>query len=855
MNNRYSFIPAAEQKIMVKGLFLALLMIFPALVFAQTLDPNGPYKNVSKPVENDLLGPKTDSGEFREDQILQKDQISRIPYSVEGSHSIAEIWENFNSSVSEICSRGSENLSFEDLYDVNNYAFADDFEVESNEKFVVEQLRFTFLMDNIRDVNQLIIKFYKDNSGNGPGEEITFSLAGTHSDYTRVGTYDSQKDIFIGTITFGTPVEFPGGVNGRRYWGALEMSDDGPTNSIVFIGTEIGPTQTFYVNRTGFWEKNTTAYSGVFPQDLILSFIGDCDPGYVYYNNNWSPQDPDGVSLPTDNFTVLNGTAVLNSATDVHNIIIRPGAKLEVKDVLNLYGDIKIEGDLIFVSSATGDGQLGHVASTSNIIGDATVQRYFLDKRTYRMVTSAVTTTTTIRDNWQEGVNNTGTSFPGDNLNPNPGYGTHITGSLTGQNGFDATLTGNPSMYTVDTEQQSFVIVPNTNISKLVAGFPYLLMVRGDRSINLTNNFSHGSTVLRAKGKLFKGNMLQEFPTQELGNFAMFGNPYQCAVDVNELFANATNVNINFYYVFDPLLGPNGGYSTIQLPDGSSIVNSEANQFLQPGQGGQFATIAPGPSQLTFEEDDKAPGEFTASSATGNDDQDKLVVKLFNAENLNNGGGMHDGLGIMFGPDNSNEINSFDARKPFNFYENLGINNNGVILSIEKRAMPEIEEVFHLYSSGYSENDYALKVEITGLDDFSFYLEDAFTGSSTLLSDGETNYSFSVNSNYPESKASDRFSIRTAERLGVDSNNLLSGISLYPNPWRAGNVYLNAPQLNGQQVEVTITDLTGRMIYDQVLGCDNSTITLPINSGLNTGVYLVTLKFEGQENTFRLIKQ
>src|SRR5690554_1813577 len=274
--------------------------------------------------------------------------------------------------------------------------------------------------------------------------------------------------------------------------------------------------------------------------------------GYVYENGAWSPSDPSGVATIDDDITIINGAASLTADTGVKNLIVMADATLEVNNVLTLGGDITNDGNLVFVSSATGNGELAAVPGTSTITGDVTVQRYMQNKRSYRMVSSAVTTTSSIHDNWQEGASSNAD-------NPNPGFGTHITGSTTDQmNGFDGTITGNPSMFTVNVNTQEFEAIDNTDTNTLAAGDSYLLFVRGDRSTDLTNDLAAGETVLRATGSLITGAHSQSFPTATNGNFVMFGNPYQSAVNVNDVFAGSTNVNSDFLYVYDPSAGTHG---------------------------------------------------------------------------------------------------------------------------------------------------------------------------------------------------------------------------------------------------------------------------------------------------------
>ncbi len=562
----------------------------------------------------------------------------------------------------------------------------------------------------------------------------------------------------------------------------------------------------------------------------------------------WSNGDPDNSkkAVFADDYNTSLGNIEACGIEIISGVVVTVSEGTTIKAENN----IVINGDLIFLSSATGNGELASMGLTSTIIGNATVQRYMKNRRSYRMVSSAVTTSSSIHNNWQEGATS--------NIdNPNAGFGTHITGTTTDQtNGLDGTLTGNPSMFTVNIATQMFEAIGNTDVNTLTAGEAYLLFVRGDRSLDLTNptdNLS-SATVLRATGSLATGTNTQNFATDEIGNIVMFGNPYQSAVNINTVLAGSTNLNTGQYYVYDSALGDYGAYVTVLLPGGTNTSGSDANQYLQPGQGGQVATLAAGGSSIVFNESDKAPGNFTSTNRPLIEN-DMLTVQLFTTENFNNGGPVHDSFGIVFAEGNNNEITPADAVKPFNFYENMGIDNNGTYLSLEQRAIPQAGEVYTMYTTGYKQSEYTLKVIVDGLDASILYLQDNFTGTSTQLEAGDNSYGFSVDVNNPLSKATGRFSIRTEERLGVNDNGLLAGIRLYPNPLNADTFYINAPRLNGEQLQVTINDLSGRRIFEQNLECQANTVTVQVGHKIASGVYLVTLKHGGEAHTYRLIKE
>src|SRR5205085_6302565 len=122
-------------------------------------------------------------------------------------------------------------------------------------------------------------------------------------------------------------------------------------------------------------------------------------------------------------------------------------------------------GLLTMLSSATKTASLrdvtnGGINTGNTVSGNVIVERYVQGKRAYRFLTAPVSSTTSIKANWMENVNNTSTSV---NNNPVPGYGTHITGAGGSANGFDATSTNNASLYTFNTAAQTWTPASNTN--------------------------------------------------------------------------------------------------------------------------------------------------------------------------------------------------------------------------------------------------------------------------------------------------------------------------------------------------------------------------------------------------------
>ncbi|WP_417266714.1 fibronectin type III domain-containing protein, partial [Brumimicrobium sp.] len=506
--------------------------------------------------------------------------------------------------------------------------------------------------------------------------------------------------------------EAPTDCSNLQTLGAVTTCSDINVNGATINPSYLTPGAYYYIQVSGIGNLQGTFC-------IEVQEEADYYYGYDYYDAEndyrWFPENPENANTLVDNVEIKVDMATFTEAIAIKNLVVGPGASLNIESVLTLTESLVNNGALTFKSTATKNGELAPVPATFTMLGAITVERYMKNKRSYRMVSSSVTTPNSIHDNWQEGAT-------GNTDNPIPGFGTYITGSTTDQqNGFDGTATGNPSMFTVDVVNQQFQAITNTDVHTLTAGNPYLLFVRGDRSIDLTNNEASSETVLRATGSLFTGTNIQNFNTEDAGDFVMFGNPYQSTVNLNSVFAGSTNLNTNQFYVFDPSLGDHGAYVTVLLPGGTNTSGSAANEYLQPGQGGQIATATAGVSSVVFNEIDKSPGEFTSTNRplSGND---MLTVQLYTTENFNNEGPVHDSFGIIFAEGNNNELTTADAVKPMNFYENLGINHNGTYLSIEQRDMPQAAEVYSMFTTGYQQSEYTLKVIVDGLDSTVLYL-------------------------------------------------------------------------------------------------------------------------------------
>ncbi|SDZ75327.1 CARDB domain-containing protein [Psychroflexus halocasei] len=580
------------------------------------------------------------------------------------------------------------------------------------------------------------------------------------------------------------------------------------------------------------------------PTGVVLDACGE--DGYVYLNDvdGWSPANPntDANFTASDDVTIMEGNASFTSDIELNDLFVNTEATLNVEQVLTVNGNIINNGNFIFKSSENKNGELATLPSTSNIIGKFTAERYMSAKRSYRMISSPVTTNSSIHDNWQEGAN-----FATND--PIPGFGTHITGSMIDQeNGFDATLTGNTSLFTLDVDNQVFAAVANTDVNTIAAGEGYMIYVRGSRAVDLSSTFPVAdATVLRSTGELFTGDKMQTSDLSNIaGEFNMIANPYQSTVDLNSVIANSQNLNSNYAYFYDPTLGTYGSYVTVDLNTGSNSSGSEANQYLQPGQAVQVATATNGTTSVLFSETDKAPGQhystFGAESFTVSDAQ--ITGQLFTTENYNSGNKLHDSFVILFASEYDNDLNNQDAIKPFNFTENIGIVNNGDVYSVERRQIPGDGDQIDLYTNNYNHEDYTLMIEkVNFYESVSAYFVDSYTDEEVQLIEGENLINYHVYPDVTESFSSNRFYLRFVnETLSIGDDFGSYKLDLYPNPTSPGEgFYLASSYMKNYQVEIGIRDLLGRLIYSSQEQFSNGKLHI-IPPNLGNGAYFIEVK-------------
>ena len=540
---------------------------------------------------------------------------------------------------------------------------------------------------------------------------------------------------------------------------------------------------------------------------------------------NGTEQQTLGGNNTLASFTVNNASGVVlsNTTTLTETLTLTAGA-------------LTTNNKLTIKSDASNTGIIGPVTAGS-VVGNVTIERYIPAKRAYRLLSSPLTTSTTIYQNWQEGGSNSS------------GLGTHITGSTTGANGFDQTQSGNASMFSHNNSTGTWSAISNTNTNKLNAGDAYRIMVRGDRTVDLsTNTPTPNNTTLRTTGTIVTGNQTFSNLSATANGFSFIGNPYQAPVNMQTVLANSTNLNSNYYYVWDPKMSTRGAYVTVDVTTNSNSVGSAANKYLQPGQACFVKTSTTGAASITFTE--SAKGTSLTSTFGAENSNGFLNVRLYQNDSLKNGAMASDGILIKVQPFANNLIDQNDALKPSNQDENFSINNANSLLSIESRKAPLEQDTINFNISQYRSNSYSFRFEFDQDLGFETYLIDKYTNQSTIIpSSGVYYHEFSVNTSDLNSTAKDRFYLIFKNiSTGVFTLNANKNISIKPNPSNGKFILQNTIASENENFEIQIFNSIGQLMYQSNSNKLNSGAELNIGSQL-PGIYLLKAKSNKQSFT------
>lgn len=446
-----------------------------------------------------------------------------------------------------------------------------------------------------------------------------------------------------------------------------------------------------------------------------------------------------------------NGAIISNGGGNMVNIT---GKYIPTNGTLTTNNNLTLKSD----ASGTASLMAGSAAG-GYINGKIIIERYIPARRAWRLISFPVTSSSapTINEAVQEGVGGVAAS------NPNPGYGTHITGG-TIANGFDQNPAGNPSMKILS--GGAWVAISHTNqpISNNAA---YMLFVRGSRANNLSQGTTAATdnTTLRVNGTVKQGN--QSISLAGAG-WQLVPNPFPSVISLHNIaVANSAVINDNFKF-WDPKLGGSngvGGFVTASYNgssyDYSPIPVSSLSEYAQTGSAFYVDAVSAGSLSVTESVKCNCGNDNVFRPTPLSGSQSKMRINLLSI-NSDSTTPVVDGVLTVMDENFNNDLDRFDAGKLDNTgTENISVINNNRKLSIERRNLIVSADTMQLNITHFRARSYYLEIipENFNGNILTAYLEDSYTNTSTAIDLSTTNhYRFTV-INTPAAYTPDRFRI------------------------------------------------------------------------------------------------
>jgi autotransporter-associated beta strand protein len=500
-------------------------------------------------------------------------------------------------------------------------------------------------------------------------------------------------------IKAGTSLNFSNTGYPHEMQGSLTIGENSGSSSLTLSTNSGGD-----LNVGGNWTR--TAFGSFNANDRA-----------VFFNSTISPVTITAYGGETFPYLFITKSALANTVNLADSIIITKEIHF-TKGTFNLSNS-----DVIIRSTSSTTANVTTVAASTDFslsygTGRFSIERYLpMDvtgnyvSRRWRLMGIPISSTNapTINAAWQEGSTpftiTSATSGSVSANDQNPGYGTRITNGTTSANGFDAGTTANPSIYYWN---GSTWLVPSNTSNTITSQNAYMLFVRGNRSVAISNQYqtTSGFANLRIKGKINTGTVNYSVPT----GYNMFSNPYASTVNLHNVDYNGAG-NTNTFYLWDPkLLGSKnvGGWVTFSysgssygnsydfVPHSGTGMSSYANNgTIESGNAFMLNNTTGSSTTISFTETSKITGSSTTGIASrpssgdlGQNIYATFYTNLFYRD-ANDSIFLADGVLTGYGDGLSNNIDEMDVRKAqlFQTKEKIGQLRNDSLFAIERRKV------------------------------------------------------------------------------------------------------------------------------------------------------------------------
>lgn len=564
---------------------------------------------------------------------------------------------------------------------------------------------------------------------------------------------------------------------------------------------------------------------------------------------NWSTSS---VPTSTDNIVIDSNTAN-NTILDT-NYTLAVGQKLTLSGTgtltidalsrLTIAGIADFGGKSVTIkSTSSGTGTLGQVTGTLTGATNVTVERYIPAKRAWRALTAPlIGWNSSVYSNWMNN-NQSGVSSATGMLvfGPTTSWGIQMAPNYN-----LLTYNANNSWTGV-----SMPIASGTLFSSTINN-AFMAFVTGPFG---SSNISSGATAttLKANGTLITGS--QTYLNLSSNEYKFLGNPYVSPISPSAILTD--NANFTNIWVWDPQLGSYGGYVVYSGSAYSNVSGSYTSG--QPIQSGQAFFVKPTiSSDFIISESHKATVVDNGLFDRNATNPQLLRVNLL--KQIQTQWQPFDAALVLFDSNSSNNIDAQDAVKMFNSTDNITIQNNGIALMAEHRALPASQDCINLSISETSvDAQYKLSINTEQFVNagLNAKLEDLFTNTSLPITlDGTVvEYQFTTTSNIQSS--SNRFRIVFGTVLSNNSS-IMSSISVLPNPFNGSTININFDGKPEGNYNYSISNVVGQVLDKGTIKYvgDTSLYALEIKNALPNGVYILNLTDDQKkEYSVKLMKQ
>ncbi len=555
-----------------------------------------------------------------------------------------------------------------------------------------------------------------------------------------------------GNWTYSGTSSVSAGSSTVTLYGTRNLDAQGSSSSMAFNNLNIGSSgSTASVTLTGNVQVNSAfvinSGSTLTTSSNSMTLGGDFTNGGTFTpaNSTVNLTGTSSQSLDFRNSTAITLVAIICAKTSNTATI---ADAVSISDSITCSGGtLNLNGNLTLLSTASKTAQVGR--STGTISGNAVAQRHVPSSaRKWLFLASPVTTSNNISNNWQQQIHITGS-----------GSGGTTCPTLTAHsNGFDATLSNNPSMLTYGESAKAWTSVSTTSSTNITAGTGYRVFVRGDRTGQAcalldNTNPTPSAVTLSATGTLLTGsqsinvtcsNGCDDVNTE---GWNLIGNPYAASIDLHAV--TFTNVS-NLVHCFNPT----GAYTSYNK---NTQTGNASLRFISSGQAFWVRSNNSAGGTVAFTESSKFTGQTGISLFKNASGPSQLSIQL----NSSTGEPM-DETYLAFDNASSRAYEEyFDGSKMGYSYGSISTYNTpgNLRYAINSIAYPaSIDSVYVDAKLAANAGTHKLKFNTQNIQPtVQLFLLDHFTSSLTLIN-SSTEYSFTAGSN-PASYASDRFVI------------------------------------------------------------------------------------------------